>query len=363
MTRPTVAVLFGGRSSEHGVSCVTAGGVLGAIDRERWNVVAIGITPDGQWTVASDDASAWGIVDGAMPVVGTSGETVLPPFGASSSEWRVVGADGAVRSLGTIDVVFPLLHGPWGEDGTLQGLLELVDVRYVGSGVLASAMGMDKQFMKIAFRDAGLPVTPDVVVTAHRGVEEQREDIVALGLPVFVKPARAGSSMGISKVTSWDQLEAAVAHAQEHDPKVLIEAAVVGREIETAVLETATVLLTSPPGEIVTQGDHAFYDFEAKYLDADGAALLCPTSLEPAVAELVADVAARAFRAVDGAGLARVDVFVTQDGSVVVNEINTMPGFTPSSMYPRMWAAAGVEYPELVQTMLEVALARPVGLR
>ncbi|SEJ00227.1 D-alanine--D-alanine ligase family protein [Demequina mangrovi] len=362
MTKPTVAVLFGGRSTEHGVSCVTAGGVLGAIDRDRWDVLAIGITREGRWTVASDDPADWRIVDGRMPEVAADDATVLPPFEAGSRAWRVVGADG-IRELGDVDVVFPLLHGPWGEDGTVQGALELTDVRYVGSGVFASAAGMDKQHMKTVFANAGLPVTPDVVVTPDRGIDAQREAIEALGLPVFVKPARAGSSMGISKVSDLSALPAAVADAQQHDPKVLIEAAVVGREIETAVLATPGGILTSPAGEIITGGDHEFYDFDAKYLDEAAVTLLCPTTLEPAVAATVADYAKRAFRAIGAESLARVDVFVTDGGGVIVNEINTMPGFTPTSMYPRMAQAAGISYGELVETLLTVALERPVGLR
>ncbi|MDN4482495.1 D-alanine--D-alanine ligase family protein [Demequina lignilytica] len=362
MGRPRVAVLFGGRSSEHGVSCVTGGGVLGAIDRDRWDVVAIGITRDGRWTRVSDRPEDWRIVDGEMPSVAPSDAVVVPPFEAGVSEWREVADSGSVSSLGAIDVVFPLLHGPWGEDGTIQGALELADVRYVGSGVLASALGMDKQFMKIAFRAAGLPVADDVVVTPALGADEQREAIEALGLPVFVKPARAGSSMGISKVSSWEALDAALAEAVRHDPKVLIEAAQVGREIETAVLATPDGLLASPAGEIVTGGDHEFYDFEAKYLDEDAVQLLCPTFLEPDVANVVADFARRAFVAVGAEGLARVDVFVAPDGGVVVNEINTMPGFTTTSMYPRMAAAAGIAYPALVETLLATAMARPAGL-
>lgn len=361
--RPTVAVVFGGRSSEHGVSCVTAGGVLGAIDRERWDVVAVGITREGRWTPVSSDPAQWRIVDGRMPAVLATDEAVVTPRAAGSGQWTVVTDAGETRDFATVDVVFPLLHGPWGEDGTIQGALELTDTRYVGSGVLASAAGMDKVFMKTVFRGAGLPVTPDVVVTPTVGVSEQREQIEALGLPVFVKPARAGSSMGISKVSDWAALDAAVADAQKHDPKVLIEAAVVGREIETAVLATPDGLLTSPAGEIITGGDHDFYDFEAKYLDEAAVTLLCPTELAPAVAATVADYARRAFRAIDAESLARVDVFVTDTGDVVVNEINTMPGFTPTSMYPRMAAAAGISYPVLVETLLTVALERPVGLR
>ena len=362
MAKPRVAVLFGGRSSEHGVSCVTAGGVLGAIDRDHWDVIAIGITREGRWTLVSDAPDDWRIVAGQMPSVARTDAIVVPPFEAGVGEWREVADGGEVRSLGDIDVVFPLLHGPWGEDGTVQGALELADVRYVGSGVLASALGMDKQFMKIAFRAAGLPVADDVVVSPAHGVEDQRAEIEALGLPVFVKPARAGSSMGISKVSAWDALDAAIADATKHDPKVLIEAAQVGREIETAVLATPEGLIASPAGEIVTGGDHEFYDFEAKYLDEGAVQLVCPTSLDADVAAVVADYAARAFLAVGAEGLARVDVFVALDGNVVVNEINTMPGFTSTSMYPRMAAAAGYTYPALVETLLATAMARPAGL-
>lgn len=362
MTKPTVAVLFGGRSSEHGVSCVTAGGVLGAIDRDRYDVLAVGITREGRWTLASTDPSDWGIAEGSMPAVADEGPTVLPPRQRGDSEWRLE-ADGTVSSLGTVDAVFPLLHGPYGEDGTIQGALELVDVRYVGSGVLASAVGMDKQFMKAAFVDAGLPVAPGIVLRPGEPVAARMPELEPLGLPVFVKPARAGSSMGISKVSSWDQLEAAVADAVKHDPKVLVEAGIVGREIETAVLATADGVRTSPQGEIVTGGDHAFYDFEAKYLDEAHVQLLCPTALDEEVAARVADYARRAFAAVGAEGLARVDCFVGEDGTVIVNEINTMPGFTPTSMYPRMWAAAGVAYPELVEALIREALTRPLGLR
>lgn len=361
--RPTVAVLFGGRSSEHGVSCVTAGGVLAAIDRAEWDVVAIGITRDGRWTLASGEASDWAIRDGEMPTVTPASHTVVPPRDATDRSWRVVGDDGSVRELGEIDVVFPVLHGPWGEDGTVQGALELVDVRFVGAGVLASAVGMDKQFMRAAFRDAGLTMTPAVVLHPGDDAEDRYDDIEALGLPVFVKPARAGSSMGITRVEDPALLAAAIAEAAKHDPKVLIERAVEGREIETAVLVTPDGPRASLPGEIVTGGDHAFYDFDAKYLDEGNVQLLCPADLPDTVSEAVRAIALRAFRAVGAESLARVDAFVSHDGTVTVNEINTMPGFTPTSMYPRMWHATGVDYAELVATLLRTALDRPVGLR
>lgn len=360
--RPTVALLFGGRSSEHGVSCITAGGVLGAIDRDAWNVLAIGITPQGRWTLQDPSPDVWKLRDGVMPRVADAGPTVLPPQQVGDKVWRLE-QDGVIQPLGEVDVAFPLLHGPWGEDGTLQGALELIDVRYVGSGVLASAIGMDKQFMKGAFRAAGLPVTPDVVVLPGQDISALRPQIEALGLPVFVKPTRAGSSMGISRVGSWDQLEQAITDARAHDPKVLIEAAVVGREIETAVLGARDGVRTSPAGEIITGGEHSFYDFEAKYLDESHVQLVSPAQLEPQVAVQVSEIAARAFAAVSAEGIARVDVFVGPDGTITVNEINTMPGFTPTSMYPRMWAAGGMAYADLIEELLQAALARPVGLR
>jgi D-alanine-D-alanine ligase len=371
VARPTVAVLFGGRSSEHGVSCVTASGVLRAIDRSRWDVLAVGIARDGQWTLVNDDPDDWRIREGELPSVVGGGATVLPPFRAGEGMWRVLrdggavegGAieGGAIEDLAAVDVVFPLLHGPWGEDGTVQGALDLVDVRYVGCGVLASALGMDKAFAKIAFRAAGLPVANAVVIDGD--VAPMRTEIEALRLPVFVKPARAGSSQGISRVASWDALEAAIASALKHDPKVLVEEGVAGREIECAVLETPAGVRASQPGEIVTRGDHEFYDYEAKYFDEAAVTLACPAVLPPGVSEVVRDYALRAFAAIGGEGIARADMFVLEDGSVVVNEINTMPGFTPFSMYPRMWEVEGLDYRALVETLLTTALERPVGLR
>lgn len=368
MARPTVAVLFGGRSSEHGISCVTASGVLRAIDRSRWDVLAVGIARDGQWTLANDDPDDWRIREGELPSVVGGGATVLPPFRAGDATWRVLRNDGsieggAVEDLASVDVVFPLLHGPWGEDGTVQGALDLVDVRYVGSGVLASALGMDKAFAKIAFRAAGLPVANAVVIDGDGDVSLRRGEIEALRLPVFVKPARAGSSQGVSRVASWEELDAALASALKHDPKVLIEEGVPGREIECAVLETPDGVRASQPGEIVTRGDHDFYDYEAKYFDEAAVTLACPADLPPAVIATVREYALRAFAAIGGEGIARADMFVLPDGSVVVNEINTMPGFTPFSMYPRMWEVEGIDYPALVETLLATALDRPVGLR
>jgi D-alanine-D-alanine ligase len=273
-------------------------------------------------------------------------------------------------ALADVDVVFPLLHGPYGEDGTVQGLLELADARYVGSGVLASAVGMDKHFMKMVFAGQGLPIGPYAVIKP--GDWDNRRDVVVrtiepLGLPLFVKPARAGSSLGVSRVDSMDELPAAVEEARKHDPKVIVEAAIIGREIECAVLggRGGARPRASLPGEIVVTDEtkNGFYDYEAKYFDEASVQLTCPADLPGHVIKEVQEIAVRTFEAVGAEGLSRVDVFVTPDDQVVVNEINTMPGFTPFSMYPRMWDASGVSYPELIDELIQLALERPTGLR
>ena len=281
----------------------------------------------------------------------------------------IVAAPNTVpQELGAVDVVFPLLHGPFGEDGTIQGLLELSDTRYVGAGVLASAVGMDKHFMKVVFESAGLHVGPYIAVTDRQwrnDPETVRKRVDQLGFPVFVKPARAGSSMGISKVDSLEGLDAAIETAREHDPKLVIEAGITGREIECAVLEGrgTDAPRTSMPGEIsVAGGGHEFYDFNAKYVD-DAAALSCPADLPEEAITRVRELAAVAFDAVGGEGLSRVDFFYTPDGELIINEINTMPGFTPKSMYPQMWKASGLGYAELIDELIHLALHRKTGLR
>jgi len=371
--KPRVAVVFGGRSSEHAISCVTAAGVLAAIDRERYDVVPVGITTDGRWVLAQDDPRRWQITDGRLPSVDAEAArstAVTLSQGLHARDLVTLEPDEVPRVLGQVDVVFPLLHGPFGEDGTIQGMLELSDTRYVGAGVLSSALSMDKHYMKAVLAAHSLPVGPYVVVLPAQWEqdEEQVHDAVAeLGYPVFVKPARAGSSMGITKVQGPDGLGAAVEAARAHDPKVLVEAMVEGREIECGVLQDVDggPPLTTAPGEVevVDGGGHEFYDFEAKYLDDAGVRLVCPADLPPDVAEEVRRLAARTFVVMGCEGLARVDVFVTREQRVVVNELNTMPGFTPTSMYPRMWEQAGISYPELVERLLQLALTRPTGLR
>ncbi|WP_068265667.1 D-alanine--D-alanine ligase family protein [Janibacter limosus] len=368
--KPRVAVVFGGRSSEHAVSCATAAGVLRAIDRDVYDVVPVGITRDGAWVLAPDDADALTLTAERTPEVTDTGAEVILPTRVGRSELSIHRPGAALEALGDVDVVFPLLHGPYGEDGTLQGMLELTDIRYVGSGVLASAAGMDKHYMKVVFVGAGLPVGPYTVITDtqwRRDKAAAMDAVSALTYPVFVKPCRAGSSMGVSKVDGPEGLEAAIEAAREHDLKVIVESGIVGREIECAVLQGRGLDAprTSMPGEIVVEAGHGhdFYDFEAKYLDEASVVLSCPADLPQDVADEVRRLAAEAFESLACEGLARVDCFVTEGGAVVINEINTMPGFTPHSMYPRMWEASGVTYPELVDELIQLALERPVGLR
>ena len=368
-SKPRVAVLFGGRSSEHSVSCVTAAGVLEAIDHNKYDVVPIGIARNGQWSLVSVDPGQWSLRAEALPEITAGDETVVISSEGSTQQLVSHSPNAMPRSLGRVDVVLPLLHGPFGEDGTLQGLLEMADVRYVGAGVLASAVGMDKHYMKVVFESAGLSVGPYEVITDrqwNRDAEACLERASRLDFPLFVKPARAGSSMGITRVTEASALRAAVETARELDPKVVIEAGITGREIEVAVLQGRghDDPRTSQPGEIaVNDGGHEWYDFEAKYVDGAAAELSCPADLPDAVTTRVRELAAVAFEAVGAEGLSRVDFFYTPDGELVINEINTMPGFTPISMYPQMWAKSGLPYTELIDELISLALERPTGLR
>lgn len=366
--KPRVAVVFGGRSSEHPISCVTAGSVLAAIDRDKYDVVPVGIAPDGRWVLAADDPQRLAIRDNTLPSVDTDGAAVALLSGAAGTELVVTDARDVPSQLGAVDVVFPLLHGPWGEDGTLQGLLEMAGVRYVGSGVLASAMGMDKVYMKIALQAAGLPVTQGIVITRREWESDPAAAtarIAAQGFPAFAKPPRSGSSIGVSRVAGVEEVPAAMEEALRHDAKVLVEVAMVGiREIECAVLGTREGgARTSVLGEAVAGDEHAFYDFEAKYLGDQGTRIDVPADVPEELATRLQTMAAEAFQAMGCEGLARVDFFVLPDGSVVVNELNTMPGFTPTSMYPQMWAASGMSYPDLVDELIQLALDRETGLR
>ncbi|MFE9170110.1 D-alanine--D-alanine ligase family protein [Streptomyces kebangsaanensis] len=370
--KPRVAVVFGGRSSEHGISVVTAGAVLRAIDRSKYEVLPIGITRDGRWALTADDPERMAITDRRTPSVeelAESGEGgVVLPVDPANREVVYAEPGSVPKALGEVDVVFPVLHGPYGEDGTLQGLLELSGVPYVGSGVLSSAVGQDKEYMKRVFTSFGLRVGPYVVIRPREWTRDQaaaRKRIVDFagehGWPLFVKPARAGSSIGITKVDDLSGLDEAVEEARRHDPKVLVEAAVRGREIECGVLEFEDGPRASVPAEIPATDSHAYYDFEAKYIDSTPGVVPAPLT-EEETAE-VQRLAVEAFEAVSCEGLVRADFFLTEEGEFVINEINTMPGFTPISMYPQMWQASGISYPELVDLLIQAALRRSTGLR
>lgn len=369
--RTRVAVVFGGRSGEHTISCATAAGVLRALDRDRYEVVPVGITMSGQWVLVEDDPAALELDDSRPPVRITAeglgrGELSAPLGGGALS---VLGAEGR-GVLERIDVVLPLLHGPYGEDGTIQGMLEMLGLPYVGCGVLASAACMDKQVTKVLLGAAGIATADHVLVDPHRWNRDRAAVLRAcesLDYPVFVKPARAGSSLGISRVVSPADLEAAIEAARAVDPKVLVETGIVGREIEVAVLggRGDGAPRVAEPGEIVMdaeQGAGEFYDYETKYLAHEAVQMVCPAPITPRERERVMAAAAEAFLALGCEGLARVDFFLAGDGRVIVNEVNTMPGFTPFSMYPYMWQVSGLGYGDLVSELIELALERPVDV-
>ncbi|MFD8011377.1 D-alanine--D-alanine ligase family protein [Streptomyces sp. NPDC058955] len=370
--KPRVAVVFGGRSSEHAISVVTAGAVLKAIDRTKYDVLPIGITREGRWALTADAPERMAIAERALPDVAQLAESetggVVLPVDPASREVVLHEPGSLPQALGEVDVVFPMLHGPYGEDGTLQGLLELSGIPYVGAGVLASAVGQDKEYMKRVFVSYGLPVGPYEVIRPRewdRNPAEARKKIVEFaadhGWPLFVKPARGGSSVGITKVDDLSGLDEAVEEARRYDPKIIVEALVRGREIECGVLEFEDGPRASVPAEIPPVTDHDFYDFEAKYIDSASGLVPAPIGDE-ATAE-VQRLAVAAYEAVSCEGLVRADFFLTEDGDFVINEINTMPGFTPISMYPRMWQESGVSYPELVDRLIQAALTRSTGLR
>lgn len=344
-TRIRVAVVYGGRSSEHAISCVSAGSILRHLDPERFEVIPVGISSDGTWQRTAARPEDLMITDRRLPAVGGGSDTPLALVG---------------EILAGVDVVFPILHGPYGEDGTIQGLLEMAGLPYVGAGVFASAAGMDKEFAKKLLAAGGLPVGDYLVLRPSQRTPPAK-DLARLGFPLFVKPARGGSSIGVSRVADEAGLTAAIAEARRHDPKVIVEAAIAGRELECGVLEFPDgSVRASAIGEIRVPGV-GVYDFDTKYLE-DAAELDVPARLNDDIVETLQHLAIRAFTELDCQGLARVDFFLTEAGPVV-NEINTMPGFTTISMYPRMWGASGVDYRTLLGTMVETALARGTGLR
>lgn len=347
-----VAVIYGGLSTEHSVSCVSAGAIMAHLDLEKYDVVPIGITREGAWTPGVTEGLE--ITDRVLPEVTLGDELTLSLNPATKGQFYNT-STGELHA--EVDVIFPVLHGRFGEDGTVQGLFELSQVPYVGTGVLSSAAGMDKEFTKKLMVAEGLPVTPEVIL-------RDRDELTAaeqaeLGLPVFVKPARGGSSIGVSKVSAWNELPVAVALARESDDKVIVEAEQVGDEVEVGVLQYPDgSLYASVPAKLnnTEESDEGFYGFETKYLD-DVVTPTIPAPYEPALIQQIKDMAIETFRALDCEGLARVDFFVTEEGPQL-NEINTMPGFTPISMYPQVFAASGVPYSELLDVMIAQALTR-----
>ncbi len=383
-----VAVVFGGRGPEHAVSCMGGGNMLGSIDRSKYDVVPIGITREGNWVLVADEPSRLAITGGELPsveAVAEPGSAVAPRAGSEPGAGFVeASAPGHIpHLLGDVDVVLPVLHGPFGEDGTLQGLLEIAGVPYVGAGVLSSAVSMDKEYMKLIFAAKGLPVGPYVVLRerdwpadeqldaadlAEHPVNPERkrvlDEIADLGWPLFVKPARGGSSIGTSKAHDLAQLRESIALARQYDPKVLVEAAVDGREVEVSVLEgeNGAPPDTSLPGQLLIDGGEEFWDFEAKYLDA-ASGMAIPAPIPEAAIQEIRRLAALAFDAVSCEGLARVDFFYTTSGGIVVNEINTIPGLSPASYFQKMWEASGLPFPQLIDRLLGTALAKRPGLR
>ncbi|MCI1636373.1 D-alanine--D-alanine ligase family protein [Bifidobacterium sp.] len=398
MPKKRIVVLYGGRADEHPISCVSASGVLNAIDTNRFDVVTVGITRSGQWIINGEDPRGWSLDDESLPSVeitensqpilldvarGADGFMVgehsdlIGNNDAETTSFPTLSSQNKVTPLGHVDAVFPVLHGPFGEDGTVQGLLEMMDVPYVGCGVFASAACMDKHFTKVLLRASGIGVAPWITVDTReipntdQGKKQFAQQVLAniadahLHYPLFVKPSRAGSSFGVTKIEHVGdaaELMSALLEASTHDWRVLVEEGISGREIECAVLKPSALdpVSTSLPGEVVLdsreEDNESFYDFDSKYRDAEASHVEVPAHLPADTLQQVRDLAAHAFAAVDGKGLSRVDTFVSDDGEVMVNEINTMPGFTPISMYSKAWDATGVSYTELITKLIEGVL-------
>ena len=377
MAKKRIVVMYGGKADEHSISCISTAGVLRALDADKFEAIPVGITKDGQWIVDGEDPRGWNLDEGLPTVVKTDGaKDVVLDVALGQDGFFAREDDGTLTSLGHVDAVLPVLHGPYGEDGTIQGLFEMMNVPYVGCGVLASAACMDKHYTKVLLAAAGIPVAPGITLDARSfdqdsAFQADADAMMAkvheagLKYPLFVKPSRAGSSFGVTKVEHEGdaaELAAAVFEASHHDWRILIEQGIDAREIECAVLcpKAGEQPQASWPGEIVldkrAEGDDQFYDFDSKYMDAAASHVEVPADLPEETLNLVRETAKKAFVAVDGAGLSRVDTFVTKDGTVMVNEINTMPGFTPISMYPKAWEATGVNYTDLITMLIEGVL-------
>jgi D-alanine-D-alanine ligase len=345
MSKSRVAIICGGKSSEHEISCVSANGILNAIDRNKFEPILIGMTKSGKWLLLPSDSN-FSIVNGALPCIPESGiEVSITSLGLVAGGKQLA-----------IDVAFPVLHGPYGEDGTIQGLFEMIGIKYVGSGVLASAVSMDKSYAKPIFAAAGLNVAAGIVVTS------KNFDLPSnLTFPLFVKPARSGSSRGTAKVKQKSDLASAVEHAFSFDTKVIIEQAVVGKEIECAVLQSDGQITASELGQISISSKFEFYDFQAKYLD-NSMELIVPADLPAGVQSKIQQAAITAFNAAGCEGLARVDFFYSTQGEIIINEINTMPGFTPTSVYPKLIEKNGINYQELITKLITTAQTRSASI-
>lgn len=377
MAKKRIVVMYGGKADEHSISCISAASALRALDTDKFEAIPVGITKDGKWIVNGENPLGWSLDEGLPTVEKTPGaKDVVLEVALGQDGFFAREDDGTLTPFGHVDAVFPVLHGPYGEDGTIQGLFEMMGVPYVGCGVLASAACMDKHYTKVLLAAAGIPVAPGITLDARSfdKASEFKTDADAImaqvseaGLqyPLFVKPSRAGSSFGVTKVEHEGdaaELAAAVYEASRHDWRILVEQGIDAREIECAVLcpKAGEAPQASWPGEIVldkrAEGDDQFYDFDSKYMNSDASHVEVPASLPEETLNRVRETAKKAFIAVDGAGLSRVDTFVTADGEVMVNEINTMPGFTPISMYPKAWEATGVSYTDLITTLIEGVL-------
>lgn len=346
-----VGILFGGKSAEHEVSLQSAKNVVDAIDKEKYEVSLIGIDKSGKWLLPNKSEFLLNANDPKLIKLNKSNEENVALVPQSGGELTNLSHQGASSS---VDVVFPILHGPFGEDGTVQGLLKLAGVPFVGAGVLGSAVGMDKDIMKRLLRDAGVPTAKFLVLTPEKTISFE-EAKGQLGLPLFVKPANLGSSVGVSKVKNESDFQEALDKAFEYDNKVLVEEFIDARELECAVLGNQNPI-ASGIGEIIPQ--HEFYSYEAKYIDEKGALLEVPAQIDSEVVDRIQTLAIQTFKTLSCEGLARVDCFLTKDGKLLVNEINTIPGFTKISMYPRLWEASGISYQELISRLIELALER-----
>lgn len=377
MAKKRIVVMYGGKADEHSISCISAASALRALDTDKFEAIPVGITKDGKWIVNGENPLGWSLDEGLPTVEKTPGaKDVVLEVALGQDGFFAREDDGTLTPFGHVDAVFPVLHGPYGEDGTIQGLFEMMGVPYVGCGVLASAACMDKHYTKVLLAAAGIPIAPGITLDARSfdKASEFKTDADAImaqvseaGLqyPLFVKPSRAGSSFGVTKVEHEGdaaELAAAVYEASRHDWRILVEQGIDAREIECAVLcpKAGEAPQASWPGEIVldkrAEGDDQFYDFDSKYMDAAASHVEVPANLPEETLNLVRETAKKAFVAVDGAGLSRVDTFVTKDGKVMVNEINTMPGFTSISMYPKAWEATGVRYTDLITKLIEGVL-------